>query len=201
MNDFLHKERRWFWSLSGLVVLATLIAFVLSATAKPMYVTSLSIAVNRVSKQTVTPYYEYDGYYAIQASDLFSQTLLSWFLTPSVLQEIYSRAGIDPRIQSLTELVGRFRARKFAAQNIVVQFSDPDRTAAEKLAAAIADVVRERGTALDKTAEGSATFDVVPAAPLVVETRPNIVLHTVATFFASVLIALALVSVARYIRR
>ncbi|KKW31873.1 MAG: hypothetical protein UY76_C0048G0011, partial [Candidatus Uhrbacteria bacterium GW2011_GWA2_52_8d] len=191
------KRNRWFFIVFLLV--ATLATYIISSRAKPIYATSLSITVDRIHRQA-TPDYQYDGYYAIQASDLFSQTILSWFLTPSTLLEFYQRANVDPKIDSLGGLTARFRARKFSAQNIVVQFSDPDRAAAEKLAKAIGDVVKERGESLNKDAEGQGIFEVLPAVPVVVETKPNVPLNTGVAFLASAVTAFVLVAVRRYLQ-
>lgn len=183
----------------ALVVVSAAVAWYVSATATPQYAASLSLTVNRVNKKA-TADYEYDGYYAIQASDLVAQTVLSWFLTPSTLLEFYERAGLDARITSLSGVVGRFHARKYAAQNIVVQFSDAEKARAEKLANAIGDVVQERGEALNKDAEGKAIFDVVPAKAVIVERRPNVPLTTTAAAVVALLIGLVSVAGLSYLR-
>lgn len=182
------------------VIVVTLASLVASIRKEPQYFTSLSIAVNRINRQTTTDY-QYDGYYALQASDLFSQTLLSWFLTPSVLLDFYQRAGIDPAITTTNQLVSRFRARKFAAQNIVIQFTERDRDSAKKLADGISEVVRERSASLDSNAGGDATFDVVPSQPVIVETKPNVLLNAVAAFIASILIGFAVLWTVKAVRR
>lgn len=158
------------------------------ASRPPKYAASLSITVDRAAAQTTVDY-QYDGYYAIQAADLFSQTLLSWFLTPSTLLSFYTEAGIDPQITSLSEIVGRFRARKFSAQNIVVQFSENDKQTAELLANAINGVVERQGEQLNKTASGAALFDIRPQAPVIVETRPNAILNAVVALVAALFLA------------
>lgn len=185
--------------LMSFVLIVALSTFFFSLLAEPQYVASLSFTVNRINRQE-TADYQFDGYYAIQASDLLSQTLLSWFLTPSVLLEIYQRAGLDPHIDSINELTGRFRARKFSPQNLVVNFSELDPVSAEKLAQAIGEVVKERAHALNQTSEGQAIFEVVPATPVIVKTEPNIILNTVAALASSILIGLALVAILRYLR-
>lgn len=183
----------------ALVAVAAGVAWFVSWSANPHYAASLSLTVNRVNKKT-TADYEYDGYYAIQASDLVAQTVLSWFLTPSTLLEFYERAGIDAHITSLSGAVSRFRARKYAAQNIVVQFSDPERDRVEKLAIAIGEVVQERGEALNKDAEGKAIFDVVPAKAVIVERRPNVPLTVAAAAVIALLIGLVSVAAVSYLR-
>lgn len=194
-----HKQLTW-TLLIVFVVVATAGTFIVSMQAKPKYLTSLSIAVNRVNRQTTVDY-QYDGYYALQASDLFSQTLLSWFLTPSVLLDFYQKAGVDPHITTTNELVSRFRARKFAAQNIVIQFTDANRDTAQKLADGISAVVHDRSASLDKTSSGDATFDVVPSQAVIVEAKPNVLLNTLAAFVASIFFGLAAVWTVRALQR
>jgi capsular polysaccharide biosynthesis protein len=178
------------------IIIVTLTTMLVSMRAKPKFVTSLSITVDRANRQTSAEY-QYDGYYAIQASDLFSQTILSWFLTPSTLLEFYQRAGLDANIESLGGLIGRFRARKISAQNITVQFSEPERARAEALAQAIGDVVKERGESLNQDSEGQALFEVTPANPVIVETKPNVLLATAAAFLASLALAFLVIALRR----
>ncbi|MBI4414975.1 MAG: hypothetical protein HY566_01910 [Candidatus Kerfeldbacteria bacterium] len=195
----LYDLRRFRAFFAAFVVVVTVAAAALSMTRQPTFVASLSIAVNRIHRQE-TAAYQYDGYYAIQASDLFTQTILSWFLTPSVLLEVYERAGVEPHISSLSELVGRFRARKFSPQNLVVQFAEPDRSNAEKISAAIADVMKERTSLTNQDDKGDPIFEAVPAKPVIVESKPNIALNTVAGFLASIIVGFVLIAAARSLR-
>jgi hypothetical protein len=78
---------------------------------------SVSFAVNRINSQS-TAEYQYDGYYALQAADLFAQTVVSWFSTPSVLREVYDQASMDPEITTVSSLANRFKVKKYSAQNI-----------------------------------------------------------------------------------
>lgn len=195
----LYDLRRFRAFLAIFIVVVTVGAASLSMTRRPTYVASLSIAVNRIHRQETTAY-QYDGYYAIQASDLFSQTMLSWFLTPSVLLEVYERAGVEPSITSLSQLVGRFRARKFSPQNLVVQFAEPDKANAEKISAAIADVMKERTTVTNQDDNGDPIFEAVPAKAVIVESKPNVALNTIAAFFASIIVGFVLIAFARYLR-
>lgn len=181
------------------VIIVTGASYWLSVAQQPKYVTSLSIAVNRIHRQE-TAQYQYDGYYAIQASDLFSQTILSWFLTPSVLLEVYERANVDPQISSLSALVGRFRARKLSPQNLVVQFTDPNKADAQKIADSIAAVMKKRGSAINQNDQGEPIFEALPALPVIVESKPNVVVNTLAGFAASVIAGIVLLAFVRYLR-
>ena len=79
MNVFI--KYRWLIVIIAITGLAS--ALVFSILRPAYYDTSLAFSINRINLQT-TENYQYDGYYAIQASDLFSQTVMSWMMTPSV---------------------------------------------------------------------------------------------------------------------
>lgn len=199
MKLFHTNQRPAVLAVTLFVLVTTATTWGLSMAAAPRYVTSLSISVNRTTKQT-TPDYQYDGYYAIQATDLFTQTLLSWFITPSVLLDVYTRAHVAPNITSLGELTGRFRARKVAPQNLVVQFTEKNHDIAAAIADAISAEVKERGSQLDTSSDGATSFTIVPATPVIVETTQNAPLNAVAALIASTLIGIAAVSTVRYMR-
>ncbi|MFZ6035936.1 MAG: hypothetical protein ACOYUK_02245 [Patescibacteria group bacterium] len=192
--------QRYRWLVIAITVGGALAALVFALITPVQYDTSLAFFINRTNTQ-VTTEYQYDGYYAIQASDLFAQTVMSWFLTPSVLLDIYGQAGIDPAISSIEELTSRFKTRQYSPQNIVVRYQERDRDTAQKIAIAITDVVEKKGADANKNIEQEALFDVQGGVPVVVEKRPSIVLNAgiglVAGFILSVVLAYSL----DYLRR
>ncbi|MFA6909487.1 MAG: hypothetical protein WC289_06485, partial [Patescibacteria group bacterium] len=127
---------------------------------------------------------------AIQASDLFSQTVLSWFLTPSVLLEIYDRAQITPEVSTIEELTTRIKAKKYSAQNIVVRFTERDRPTAEKISAALIDVVEQRAQDANQTVDNQPLFEVVGATPVIIENRPSLPLMTVIGLATGVILSI-----------
>lgn len=157
------------------VIVATLVAALagyLGAAARPVTVdTSVALQVNRINKQQ-TQYYD-DSYFGIQASDLFSQTVISWFLTPSVLKEIYDLAEVEPNITSLEGLAKRFSTKKYSPQNIVVRFRERDEATAKKLADAMVTVVQERAQKINTTADNKALFEITAGQPVTVQTDPQ----------------------------
>ncbi|MBI3115460.1 MAG: hypothetical protein HYZ09_03145 [Candidatus Kerfeldbacteria bacterium] len=185
------------------IIVVTLLAGVAAlvvAWSRPVrYETSISFAVNRIN-QGPTDQYEYDGYYAIQAADLFSQTVVSWFSTPSVLREVYDNAGLSVDVSSLNSLVRRFSTKKEAAQNIIVTFAESTEERAAILAEAVTTTMQERAAALNQTADETALFEIVGTNPLIVATRPNLLLYTFAGLLAGFLVALSTVSVLAYLR-
>ena len=173
----------WIISLAGLGMLAFLVFSYLSPV---MFDASLSFTINRTNRQE-TAEYQYDGYYAIQASDLFSQTVVSWMMTPSVLLEIYQKAGIDPEVTTLNEISSRFKVKKYSSQNIVVLFTERDRQTSEQLSLAITEVVEKMARESNQSAESKSLFEVVGNKPVIVETSQNVLLNALVGLLAGVI--------------
>ena len=179
-------------------LLITLAAFLFSYLRPVAYSASISFAVKRINK-VETIYYD-DRYFGIQAADLFSQTVISWFLTPSVLLDIYDRAGIDPQIGSLERFVNRFKTKKYSAQNIVVRFTEKNEETAQTIARTIAEVMEEKAATLNQTADNKAVFEITGEKPVIVKNRTNIALITVIGFVVGLTTSIILVYLYRYFR-
>lgn len=183
-----------------IVTLVAGLAALLFAVRQPVkYETSISFAANRIN-QGPTNTYEYDGYYAIQAADLFSQTVVSWFSTPSVLKEVYERAGVETQQRTLNDLTGRFSTKKYAAQNIVVTFGEASEARAKEIAQAVIETMQARAAALNQASDKKALFELVGTKPLIVPTKQNVLLTTLAGLLAGFLVALSVVSLVAYLR-
>lgn len=169
------SKHRWFIVLATIIV--ALAAYLVSVLRPTTYDSSISLRVNRINKQQ-TQYYD-DSYFAIQASDLFSQTVISWFLTPSVLLEIYTTAGVDPKVESLDRFPERFTVKKFSPQNIVVRFTERDQTTAQKIGEAIPVVIEKKATEINQTADHQALFEVKGERVVTVPTNRQTELMTI----------------------
>jgi len=187
---------KWIAAITVVVVAATVVFTML----KPVtYTTSVSFSINRINKEQ-SAYYEYDGYYAIQAADLISQTVVSWFLTPSVLLEIYETAGVDPAIDSLNEFAARFKTRKHSSQNVVVTFTERDEANGEKLGAAVIEVVEEMGAGLNQSSDAQALYGVVGSTPVIVEDQADWPITVAVGVLAGLILGTGFVTVRYYFR-
>ncbi|XOU94740.1 MAG: hypothetical protein ACNFW9_01605 [Candidatus Kerfeldbacteria bacterium] len=196
MNIF--KKYRW------LIIIITVVAVAggtIFTIMKPVYYdTSISFSINRLNHQT-TGEYQYDGYYAIQASDLFSQTVMSWMLTPSVLLEIYSQAEIDPQITSLEEISSRFKAKKYSPQNIVISYKERDYDTAEKISSAIITIVEAKAKTSNTTTDDEALFDVKGTIPVIVERAPILWLNILISLISGLVISSLAAYIIEYLRK
>lgn len=186
------------WRYKTLLILTLLIPPVLAAifaiNRPDTYTTSIAFTVNRINKQATTDY-QFDGYYALQASDLFSETVVSWFLTPSVIVEIYDAAGVDPQVTSLNALTSRFKIKKFSSQNLVVKFTESSEDVSGKIGTAVVQTVEAKAAELNQTADRKALFEVVGGKPVTVHDSNQALLVTavglvIGLFLATLLIGL-----------
>lgn len=180
-------RRRWVLSVILLVIVVGS-AYAWSYLRPKYYTTSISFAVNGTTA-VQTNEYQYGGYYALQAADLFSQTVVSWLQTPSVLVSIYDRAGIPSHVDTLQNLTSRFKTKKYSAQNIVVTYASPTESEGRQIATALATEISSRTANLNQVAQDKPQFEVVSADPVIVLTKPNPLLIG----FASLVVALTLV--------
>ncbi|MFA6042965.1 MAG: hypothetical protein WC786_04720 [Patescibacteria group bacterium] len=190
---------RYKWLVVACVLVPTIAAVLFATTRPDKYTTSLAFTVNRINKQSTTEY-QFDGYYALQASDLFAETVVSWFLTPSVIVEMYDRAGLDPQAESLGSLTSRFKIKKYSSQNIVVKFTSLTNQEASQLSDAVVAVVEEKAAALNQSADRKALFEVVGSKPVIVQDGKGALLAGVVGIVLGAFLSLLLLTIIRLTR-
>lgn len=191
--------RQSFGWVIGTALVTGAAALAVALSSPEQFDTSLAFAINRINKQETVDY-QFDGYYAIQASDLFAQTITSWLTTPSILLEIYQRADVDPDIASLSSFSGRFTTKKYSSQNIGVRFIERDKHTAEKISAAIIAVLQAKTATINQTADAKALFEIVGSSPVIVATKPSPVLSTIIGLLVGAAVAGLLVFLRHYFR-
>ena len=199
LKHYLVLVKRSLALVIALALLAGAAGFLMSDFKPVSYEASVSFAVNRVNvKQTED--YQYDGYYAIQASDLVSQTVVSWFATPSVVLEIYEKAGVEPEYRSLDQFATFFKTRKYSSQNIGVKFRERDEEKATTIAKATLEVISGKVSELNKDAEAESLFEAVGSSPVIIKSEERLVLTTLVSLLAGFILGLFLVYVIHYFR-
>lgn len=192
-----------YWSqrrmIAAIVIVCVGTAIAVAATRPERSGVSVSFAINRINKES-TSQYQYDGYYALQASDLFAQTVVSWFSTPSVLREVYQQANIDPEIQSVNSLPARFSVRKYSAQNIVVRYTETNNDRATKVADGMKMLMESKAAKLNQTSDGKALFEIVAGAPVIAPAKANVPLVAAVALVLSLALGLFVAAARHYLR-
>ena len=187
------KYRTLFWAV---VILATLLAFIFTKLQSQSYLASSTLTVNKSSvlKQTEVDYYVFDNYYNVQSSGLFSQIVTSWFESPAVVKEIYSKADIALPDVSQRKLSRTFKAIRIEPATIHVSLAGSNRDEVEKLINAAALVMQDKTNELGKSDKES-VYDIVKFTPIVSETTADLWLNTliglIAGLIGGVILALA----------
>ena len=150
------------------------------------YDASVALNVIRVNREETSDY-QYDGFYAIQASNLFAETIVSWLETPAVVKEIYEQSGKKGAISGLSSLAGAFKTKKLSSQNIIVKFSSKTEEEAKTLASSLVSVIEKKAQSSLETSKKEAVFEVKSDDPVIIKRAYGAAI----TFFAGLITGLA----------
>lgn len=151
-------------------------AFLFSAMQPVKYETSLSLLVNK-SKTQQTDDFKYDGYYALQAGEIITNSIEQWLKSPETVNAIYQKAGVDSNFESIKDYTKKFAAKKMSSQYVEVKFRTETREKAERLSQAIRGIINAKVEALEKNSEEEIAFTVEGGDPIIVEGKPVIFLN------------------------
>lgn len=129
---------------------------------------SLVLTVNRYGIQQ-SPDYRYDNYYALKASDEFSDTVAGWFETPEMAQAILKKTGLDSWSQNLNALSRRFKAAKIAPNLVEVRFSAQSEEEAKILAKAIGQLGAQKVDVINSASSQNISFLLLVGEPVIVK--------------------------------
>ncbi|GEM_PF-2465906 len=178
-------------------VLGAMLGAAVASTVPPRAKVSLAITISQRSLQETTEY-AYDGYYALRAAELVSDTMISWFSTPSVIRDIHAEAGLELSEAEALAAAGRaFRAKKYSSQSVVVAFSAPDAASARALSDAASRVVSDRAAALALSSGGESLFHATASEPVVAMVSPSPAVFGTAGAFLGAFLGFALAYAAR----
>jgi capsular polysaccharide biosynthesis protein len=71
-----------------------------------------TFTVTKPSQPASNNFYEYDQFYAVQASTIFADTIASWLQDPNTVAEIYDAAKVEVPAGGTTKISKVFRVRK-----------------------------------------------------------------------------------------
>lgn len=95
------------------------LVFAVASSFGPTYESHFSYLIS-LSQRDEASQYRFDGYYALQATDLFAATLARWIQTPEVIVAAHKAAGLQLTTQDPRELSRSVHAEKTAPQLVEV---------------------------------------------------------------------------------
>ena len=161
---------------------ATVVFFVVSSVGAK-YTIHFSYLVS-LSEREEASEYRFDGFYALQATDLFAATLAKWAAAPEVINKAYQTAGLTPESADVRSLSRVVRAEKTAPQlvQLTIQAKDPE--TAERLADGLQEVMAENIDLYHDQGVPELAFSVIATEPWLSTQEAATTVIVIATFVA-----------------
>ncbi len=171
LKQYLKIIKKHYKLILIITILVGASSFIFTLKRPVVYDTSLSLFITRTTTQA-TQDYKYDGYYAIKAAELFSDTVKQWLESPEVVIEIYKKAGIDLELESLKKLRKKLKAYKMSSQYVEVRFKAEEKEKAQKISGVIPSVLQSRAQQLTWSSRDLA-FYIRATSPVIVANIPK----------------------------
>lgn len=199
LKDQIKVYKKNKWAIVFITFLIFGLTLVLSLVKKSTYDVSLAFTINRINRSHTTDY-DYGGYYDLLATERFADTIDSWLTTPAFIQEIYKNAGLEIEENDLVKIKNKFNIKKLSAQNLQVNLTEKEENEADAVAKSIVDFVEKMTKDANKNAEDKPLFEAIGTEPIIVESRPNVVLNSVIAIIVGFGLSLLLVNFKEYLR-
>lgn len=135
-----------------------------------------------LSQREAAPDFRFDGYYALQATDLFATTLAQWIQTPEVIFAAHQEAGLAPATNDPRTIRRQVTAEKTAPQLVEVTVRAGQSLRARQLAAGLTVVMDRNIAQYHQEGIPALTFRAVPTTPWVGIPAVSTSIIAVATF-------------------
>lgn len=145
--------------------------------------------------------YSFDGYYALQATDLFTATLAQWIKTPEVIVEAYREAEVDLEVSDPRVLGRKIRAVKSAPQLIEVTVKGKIREETERLAEGVRVVMKKNVERYHDKGIPALRFQVVETDPWVGQRKLGKAPIVAATFIFAFFMGINMVLLAESVKK
>ncbi len=187
----IYNKAKWFLAIFTLVVAVA--AFVFASYRTETYKVAVSFDVNLVNRAETVDY-QYGAYYDLKGSEIFTQHVMSWLMTPAVIAEIYDEAGQSYEIDNLSQFTSRFNSKQYSAQNFYVTFTEYNPEQGEKIGQAMGKILEE------KAPQANSAFALEASEPVVVKQELNPWTAGVVGLIVGFILSITLVYLREYFR-
>lgn len=165
--------RQWGRSIVLVAVLAAVVTAVLT-TRLPRQVEVVQTLTIPVPDRPSTNEYEFDGYYALQATEIFADTLAGWLTSADLVAEAYDRAAMPRPATSVRRLARVFVARKVSGQLVELRFQTAREADARRLLQEVDRLIAERAVAFNESGRSALAFSIHPQDPLILPVQRSV---------------------------
>lgn len=185
-------------TLIGIIGIAVALLTLYFTKNQPSYYqSSLSLLVSSVEPQPTSDY-RFDGYYTIQATDLFSNTVEAWIKSPEVVAEIYRQAKIDINGNNIKGLTKKFKAEKMSPHYIELRYTTETEKDANGIAELITKVLDEKASVISAVSQKQTAFTVKSGTPIIMASKPPILINTIIGLIVGLIAGLGFVIIKEY---
>lgn len=188
-----------------LIVVSTLIAgglaLLISLRIEQSYVSMLSIYVQKIPEQPIQGDYTYDGYYAQQAAESYTDTVVGLFESPAIISRALELAGRPADAVDVKRFSRKLSVEKVAPLLVDIAIKHQDETESKMLIKSLFAAVDGRISELneDVAVNLAIQIDVVHEEPLVSLSQPNNVLNTLVGLLLGLFASITFVVLKEYL--
>lgn len=149
MNIYRKFFKQNLFFLAIVVVVGVSVGLAITKLMPVSYDVSLALNIERKTNDT-GQFYTYDGYYAIQATELFGKSVASWFVTPDFVEDVLRNADkSDINKLSVKDFRRVFTPEQVSASVVEVRFGvdkvELGNTLTESISSSIISYMENRG--------------------------------------------------------
>ncbi|NOQ68307.1 hypothetical protein GQ568_02605 [Patescibacteria group bacterium] len=178
-------------------IITAVSAFLFSAMKPAVYETSISLAINKNKTQN-TDDFKYDGYYALQTSEMLADTIVEWTKSPTIVNSVYQKAEVNQNFKNIKSYTKKFMAKKMSSQHVEVKFKSDTRENAEKISLAIVEIISDKTKTLEENSGEEIAFSVSSKNPVIVENKPDAFLNLFIGLVSGMILGIFIVFGKRY---
>ncbi len=161
---YLSRFRQYLGLILVVSILGGLLAYAIASRTGRQYQVHFSYVVSLREREDSNEF-RFDGFYALQATDLFSQTVAEWISTPEIVVAAYKEAGL-PLPGTDPHAVSRIiEAKKTAPQLVEITVKEKTADRAHKLTEGLKVVMNKNIEMYDTQGIPALQFRIVPTEP------------------------------------
>lgn len=153
------------------------------------YKSELTVYVQRVPEDPPAGDYTYDGFYAQQAAEAYTDTVEGFLQSRDIIRQALAASNLSTDTNMVRAVEKRLEVEKVAPQLINVSLTMETQNKATALIKEIAAVTKERAKTLNQQENEAMVIDLVNPDPLESSVKPWLELNVVVGFLGGLVIA------------
>ncbi len=192
-------SRYWKW-IFGIASLFALVAGIVSYYWPVQYRSQLTLYVQRIPEEPKLGDYSYDGYYAQQTAEAYTDTVEGLLEARDIIRQALEAAQMPVSAGQIRFVANHLKVEKVAPQLVSVSLTTRSQQDSTKLVSAIAQVLQEKIKTLNRQGNGGVVISLVDVRPLESVVSTWLGLNMLVAFLGGIAIATVGVSLREYLR-